>query len=192
MVSIRSTKPNNQDYSYRYYKCGQNHRFGNTACVHDPVPARELETDIFQLLLNEISKSTKQSLLSRKKAGSGSLEGKLRLLEEQRKKLQRRQVNIAASSDLFDTEAFREIIAGLRSRLQTVEQQIQIVRGQIEENDRAENKVYTVKEVLADRHRIKPDEIQKLRALFHKLIERIDIYDKTTITHIKFKFDLYN
>jgi site-specific DNA recombinase len=192
MVSIRSTKPGNESYNYRYYKCGQNHKFGKRACVHEPVPARELEIDVFQLVLNELNKAAKQSLLSRKKAGSGSLGARLQALEEQRKKLQKKQVNIAASGDLFDAEAFREIMAGLKGRMQTTEQQIETVRRQIEENEKAENKVHTVKEVLGERLATNPDEIHKLRALFHKLIERIDIYDRTTITRVKFKFDLYN
>jgi site-specific DNA recombinase len=101
-------------------------------------------------------------------------------------------MNIAASSDLFDAEALREVLYGLKKQIQTVDQQLEIARKQMEENEKAENRVYTLKEVLDNRHNIDLNDIQALRALFHKLIERIDIYDKTMITKVRFKFDLYN
>ncbi|MED0757056.1 recombinase family protein [Aneurinibacillus thermoaerophilus] len=192
MVSIRSTKPYNEKYNYRYYKCGRNHKYGNTVCVHDPVPAQNLERTIFELLMNELKKSTKQSFRSRNKTKSNALEVKLQALQEQRKKLQKKQVNIAASSDLFDAEAFREVLSGLKSQMKTVDQQIETARKQMEENEKAENRVYTLNEVLDNRHNIDLNDIQALRALFHRLIERIDIYDKTRIMNVKFKFDLYN
>lgn len=192
MVSIRSTKPDNENYHYRYYKCGRNHKYGKSACVHDPVPAKALEEDIFELLMNEVKKSPRRLLVSRNRIKIDTLMEKSRLLKEQKRKLQKKQVHIAANSDVFDQEALHEVLSALKSQIEAIEQQVELVRKQMEERKKIESKEYTLEEVLQNRHRISIDDIQRLRALFHKLIERIDIYDKTTITKIKFKFDLYN
>ncbi|MEZ2734494.1 recombinase family protein [Aneurinibacillus aneurinilyticus] len=192
MVSIRSTKPDNENYHYRYYKCGRNHKYGKSACVHDPVPAKALEKELFELLMNEIKKSPKRFLISRNQIKITTLTEKLQLLVEQKRKLQKKQVHAATNSDVLEQDVLREVLSVLKNQIQAIEQQVIAVHKQIEESKKTGSKKYTLEEVLDNRHKITMDDIQHLRALFHKLIERIDIYDKTTITSIKFTFDLYN
>ena len=191
MVTIQSTKPGCERYRYRYYKCGRNHKYGSAACVHEPIQAEELEGVILRLVMRELAQaSAGQEIRMCVKAKSTGLEYKYAAFDEERKKLVKKQVAVAAASDLLEADALREILAELKSRIETAVQQMEIVRKQIEEAGRTGNKIYTLEEILTIRHAAAvPGDHCMLRALFHRLIERVDVYDRETVTHVQLRFN---
>ncbi|BAU28802.1 DNA invertase Pin-like site-specific DNA recombinase [Aneurinibacillus soli] len=190
MVTIQSTKPGQKKYRYRYYKCGQNHKYGRAVCVHEPIPAEELEQAVFRLLMDELARAQdSHPIHSYAKAKSGELAHKYTALEEERKKLLKKQMNIIATSDLLEPDMLRELLAGLKDRIDAVTQQMKRIQKQMIESGQTENQVYTLGEVLAFRHALVGTEShQTLRVFFHRLVKRVEVYDRNTVTHLCLRF----
>ncbi|WCN36625.1 recombinase family protein [Aneurinibacillus uraniidurans] len=190
MVTIQSTKSGQKTYRYRYYKCGQNHKYGSAACVHEPIPAEELEQAVFRLLINELAQAQAlHPIHSRVKANSGELAHKYAAFEEERKKLLKKQRNIAAASDLLEPDELRDFLAGLKVRMDAAAQQMKTIQEQMRHTGQTENQVYTLEEILKARRVFEmPENHRILRALFQRLVKRVEVYDRNNVSTLYFHF----
>lgn len=176
-------------YTYRHYKCANRHRFGKEQCDQDIIVADKLEVAIFDILMKKLENISNDTIYAKGIIEIESHQSKIKAFSREKKKLAQKQLQMTKDRDLYTDETFREVMLGLKKDIEHYESQIIMIDSQLKEIGKRNNNYTFLGEVL---EKIKTTDINnqiELRAIFHELIEIIEINDKETINNIRYSYN---
>ncbi|MGM9987177.1 MAG: hypothetical protein ACI35O_08110, partial [Bacillaceae bacterium] len=119
-----------------------------------------------------------------------SLQQKLEKLGKEKKQLTGSQLRMTQERELYTDESFREVMLGIRKKIENVESQIDLVHSQIKEISSRNTNLSFISDLIDQLNEMDINDHVSLRAFFHDLIEEIEIQDKNTIGNITYKYTL--
>ncbi|BAU28248.1 DNA invertase Pin-like site-specific DNA recombinase [Aneurinibacillus soli] len=188
MVTSKALKSKKSDVYLRYYRCGNYHKGGKAACTGVAIRADKLENELFTRLFHHLSALDMQHMKSQGKAEIRTLESKVKRMETDKKKLEKKQTDIALRADLFAGEVFENTMLALKRQIENLDQRILAVRGQLNEMCSKGENTLLLSQLLERMKQASLDDLQALRAIFDELIEKVVVADSQTIALVNYKY----
>jgi DNA invertase Pin-like site-specific DNA recombinase/archaellum component FlaC len=168
-----------QSKQYRYYICKTYHKYGRNACPQANVNADELEMKVISVVRGRLSALSTSNIIASadRSVDLSRLENERKTKQKQREKLQKDQIDIFGQRDLFDDQTYQGMMVSLKKQIQTIDEEIAILDGQIKAIREESSQTANVVNIIEDFLSLDVNDTERLRTILHELIEKITLAD---------------
>ncbi|MNW41818.1 Recombinase [compost metagenome] len=176
---------------YRYYICKTYHKYGRDTCSRANVNADKLESEIITTVKNRLVllQNSEADLVNNRSEDIKKLEDELVRKSKEHEKIKKDQMDIFQQRELFSENAYKAQMLALKDRSIALEEEIRIVNSRLKAVLDSENQVANVMQLTKEILVVDPNDTDKVRALLHQIIGRIEIKEKEEV-YIDYQYDI--